>query len=75
MPYIAIRCYPKDEETKSKVVDEINAVFLKYWGCPPEAVTVSLEEVKPEDWDDKVVKPLIEPAGEHLRIRNGRKLR
>ena len=30
MPYIAIRCYPKDEETKNKVVDEINAVLFEY---------------------------------------------
>ena len=75
MPYIAIHCYPKDEETKNKVVDEINAVFLKHWGCPPEAISISLEEVKPEEWNDKVVKPLIEPAGEFLRIRNGKKLR
>ena len=28
MPYIAIKAYPKDEETKKKVVDEINEVFI-----------------------------------------------
>ena len=30
MPYIAIKAYPKDEDTKKKVVDEINEVFKKY---------------------------------------------
>lgn len=73
MPYIAIRCYPKDEETKKKVVEKINEVFLENWGCPPEAITISLEEVRPEDWNDKVVKPLIEPAEPFVRIRNGKK--
>ncbi len=75
MPYIAIRCYPKDEETKKKVVEKINEVFLENWGCPPEAITISLEEVKPEDWTDTVVKPLIEPADARgvVRIRSGKK--
>ena len=48
MPYIAIKAYPKDEETKKKVVDEINEVFLKYWGCPKEAISISVEEFHPE---------------------------
>ena len=38
MPYIAVKGYPKDEETKKEVVEEINAVFLKYWGCPQKAI-------------------------------------
>ena len=50
MPYIAIKAYPKDMETKKKVVDEINEVFIRNWGCPPEAISISVEEVKPEDW-------------------------
>jgi phenylpyruvate tautomerase PptA (4-oxalocrotonate tautomerase family) len=29
MPYIAIKSFPKDDETKKKVVDEINEIFLR----------------------------------------------
>ena len=29
MPYIAIKAYPKDDEIKKKVVDEINEMFIK----------------------------------------------
>lgn len=29
MPYIAIKAYPKDEETKKRVVEKINQVFLE----------------------------------------------
>ena len=39
MPYIAIKAYPKDEETKAKVAEKINQVFLEEWGCPPEAIS------------------------------------
>lgn len=73
MPYIAIKAYPKDMEIKKKVVDEINDVFIRNWGCPPEAINISVEEVKPEDWEDKVVKPVIEPDDPKMMIRDGKK--
>ncbi len=73
MPYIAIRAYPKDEETKKKVVEEINEVFLKYWGCPQRALTISLEEIAPEDWAEKVVKTHIEPNMDKVMILGGEK--
>ena len=57
MPYIRIKAYPKDEETKKRVVDKINAVFLEEWGCPQEAISVSIEEIAPQDWEEKVHKP------------------
>lgn len=34
MPYIAIKAFPKDAETKKKVVEKINQIFLEEWGCP-----------------------------------------
>ena len=42
MPYIAIKGYPKDEETKKKVVERINAAFLELWGCSQEAINISV---------------------------------
>ncbi len=73
MPYIAIKAYPKDEETKKKVVDEINEVFVKYWGCPKEAISISLEEFAPEVWEEKVVKPEIETKPDKMMIISGNK--
>lgn len=73
MPYIAIKSFPKDEETKKKVVDKINQVFLEEWGCPQEALTISLEEIVPDEWEKKVVKPEIEPKKDQMMIFNGEK--
>ncbi len=73
MPYIAIKAYPKDEEIKKKVVDEINEIFVKYWGCPPEAISISMEEFKPEDWESQVVKPQIETNLDKMMILSGEK--
>ena len=73
MPYIAIKAFPKDEETKKKVVEKINQVFLEEWGCPQEALTISLEEIVPDEWAEKVAKPEIEPKKNYMMIFNGEK--
>lgn len=73
MPYIAIKAYPKDAEIKKKVVDEINEIFMKYWGCPQEAISVSMEEFAPETWEEKVVKPEIETNIDKMMILSGEK--
>lgn len=74
MPYIAIKCYPKDEETKKQVVEKINQIFLEAWGCPEEAISISIEEFPPEDWDEKVKKPEIDPNQDKMMILSGKKL-
>ena len=73
MPYIAIKSFPKDEETKKEVVERINKIFLEVWDCPQEALTISLEEVSPSDWEEKVYKPEIEPNDDKMFILSGKK--
>lgn len=73
MPYIVIKAYPKDEDTKKKVVDEINEVFKKHWGCPPEAISISIEEFTPETWEEKVVNTEILPNADKMMILSGEK--
>ena len=73
MPYIAIKAYPKDEATKQAVVEKINQVFLETWGCPPQAITISMEEVAPENWQEQVVVAEIEPNRHKMMILNGEK--
>lgn len=73
MPYIAIKAYPKDEAIKKQVVEEINQVFLKYWGCPQEAISISMEEFAPETWEDAVIKPEILPKSDKMMILSGEK--
>lgn len=72
MPYINIKCYPKDEATKKEVVERINATFLELWGCPQEAISVSIEEVDPSNWND-VVEGEIKPNSDKMFIMSGEK--
>lgn len=73
MPYIAIKAYPKDEETKKKLVDKINKDILEIWGCPKEAISISLEEVAPDKWEETIVKTEIEPNQDKMMIFSGEK--
>lgn len=74
MPYISIKAYPKDKEKKEELVKRINDALLEVWGCPQSAITISLEEIAPEDWQDTVVKSEIEPNKDMMMILSGEKM-
>ena len=73
MPYIAIKGYPKDEKTKQEVVERINQTLLELWGCPQEAISISVEEFDPAVWEEEVVKPEIDANVEKMFIYAGEK--
>ena len=73
MPYIAIKAYPKDEETKKKLVEKINEAVLDIWGCPQEAITISVDSIEPNKWEEMVVKLEIEPQIDKMMILSGEK--
>ena len=70
MPYIKIKSFPKDPKIKQQVVEAINETFLKYWGCPQEAISISMEEVEPQHWDE-VEQNEIQPNADKMFIQNG----
>lgn len=50
MPYLAIKTLPKEEHVKREAVDALLELLPKVWGCPKEAVTISIEEYSPEEY-------------------------
>lgn len=73
MPYIAIQAYPKDAAVKQRVVERINQVFLEEWGCAPEAISISIEEVAPADWEETVMNAQVLKKTESMMILSGEK--
>ena len=73
MPYIAIKAYQKNEEIKKKVVDQINDIFIKEWGCPPQAISISIEEFQPDEFEKKIQKAEVNVNKEKMMIFNGEK--
>ena len=73
MPYIRIKAYPKDEATKQRLAEAINQAFLSIWGCPQEAISLSIEEVNPQDWEQEVEEKDIRENRDKMYILNGKR--
>ena len=73
MPYIQIKAYPKDEKIKQKVAEKINEIFLEEWGCPQEAISLSIKSVQPEKWQAEIERKEILPNSDKMLILNGKK--
>ena len=73
MPYIEIKAYPKDEEIKKDVANDILEVFAKKWGCKKEAITISFKEVDPSNWNNDVEENIINKNLDSMYVLHGEK--
>lgn len=73
MPYISVKAFPKDEETKRRTAERILQVFQETWGAEPDWVTIAMEDVDPADWDERIVKGEILPGMDRVMILDGKK--
>ncbi|MBQ9059345.1 MAG: tautomerase family protein [Atopobiaceae bacterium] len=73
MPYVAIKCYPRPQEKLDDMVEKMNQLLMDAWGCPPETITISLEQIEPENWEEKVGAPEIEAKEDLMMILHGEK--
>ncbi len=57
-PHVIVKLYPgRSEEQKIQLADAIVKDVVAIIRCGEESVSVSIEEIKPEDWAEKVYKP------------------
>jgi 4-oxalocrotonate tautomerase len=55
MPHVVVKLWPgKSEQQRNQLADKIVKDVLQYG---EELVSVAIEEVKPQDWTEKVYKP------------------
>ncbi len=73
MPYIAMKSFPKDQAVKETFVERLNDLLLEVWGCRQEAITISIEEVAPADWEEQVMKAEVEPNRAHMMMLSGQR--
>ena len=73
MPYVDIKCFPRPEEAGKEIVEKINQVLIDAWGCPQETISISLEMVAPEDWDEQVKAPEMDSRDDTMMILHGEK--
>ena len=60
MPHIIIKMYPgRTAEQKEKLAAAITESVTSIAKCEAKSVSIAIEEVKPEEWAEKVYKPEI----------------
>jgi 4-oxalocrotonate tautomerase len=58
MPHVTVKLWPgKSEEQKNRLAERITNYVMTILDYGEESVSVSIEEVKVEDWKAKVYKP------------------
>jgi len=72
MPYIAVKMWPKDDAAKKTLAENISKAVQESIGCPPQAVTVSIEEIEQEKWVE-TVGPELEAKKDKMYIVKGEK--
>ena len=75
MPYVAIKTFPKDEKAKAEAAERISKVLQEVWACEPDWISVSIEDIDPDEWDVKVVNGVMQQNKDHMLILNGEKIK
>jgi 4-oxalocrotonate tautomerase len=72
MPHVIVKLWPgKSEQQKARLTEEIVKDVMDVLGYGEESVSVAIEEVKPQDWAEKVYRPDIVESSEKLYKKPG----
>jgi 4-oxalocrotonate tautomerase len=72
MPHVIVKLWPgKSDRQKARLSEEIAKDVMKVLNYGEESVSVAMEEVKPEDWVEKVYKPDIQDKWAKLYKKPG----
>jgi 4-oxalocrotonate tautomerase len=65
MPHIIVKMHPgRSEQQKTRLAEAIVKDVMTITNVGDDAVSVAIEEIKPEDWAEKVYKPdIVNGAG------------
>ncbi len=72
MPHVIVKLWPgRSEQDKARLAEEIVKDVVDVIKCGEDAVSVAIEEVKREDWPEKVYRPDILDNAEKLYKKPG----
>jgi 4-oxalocrotonate tautomerase len=58
MPHVIVKLYSgRPDREKSRLADALTKAVMTTLNYGEESVSVGIEDVKPEDWTEKVYKP------------------
>lgn len=72
MPHVIVKLLPgRTEQQKTRLAEAIVKDVVAIAKCEEKSVSVAFEEIKPEDWAEKVYKPDILDSPEKLYKKPG----
>ena len=72
MPHVTLKLWPgKSEDQKKRLAEALAKDVMNVLNYGEEAVSVSIEEVKSEDWAEQVYKPEILDKPENIYKKPG----
>ena len=72
MPHVIVKLWPgKSEQQKVRLAEAITRDVVEVLGYGEESVSVALEEVKAEEWAERVYKPDIQDRPDQLYKKPG----
>ena len=72
MPHVIVKMYSgRSDEQKKKLAEEVAKAVMASTGNSEESISVSVEDIAPSDWTDRVYKPDIENGPGKLYKRPG----
>jgi len=58
MPHVIVKLYSgRSEQQKARLAEEISKTVMANFNCEQKSVSVGIQDIKPEDWAEKVYKP------------------
>lgn len=58
MPHVIVKFHAgRTEAQKQRLSEELTRTVMAVLGCAEKSVSVGIEDVKPEDWGDRVYRP------------------
>ncbi len=67
MPHVLVKLWPgKSEQQKNRLAEEITKDVMSILHYGEESVSVAMEEIRPQDWTEKVYKPEIQNKWDSL---------
>ena len=72
MPHVTVKLWPgKSEQQKTRLAEAITRDVMSILHYGDESVSVAMEEVRPEEWVEKVYKPEIKNKSDKLYKKPG----
>jgi 4-oxalocrotonate tautomerase len=76
MPHVIVKLWPgKTEQQKTRLAEALTRDVMEILHYGEESVSVAIEEIKPQDWAEKVYKPDIQNKRRNLYKKPGYELR